>query len=509
MGMGCLTCRLGCSSIQQDKINEERKRLPMFRASDIKTGVIWRLTEVVGAEFFAFCSFLVLTRLLAPEYFGVVALASMLVLLTQLVLYQGVGEALVQIEDIEEDCFSSALWMNIGFATLAALVLIAGSGLIANAFSEPRFGPVLRAIAPLLLIYAVSGILQAKLRRELKLKGFAYASIFATILGAIVASVLAVRGAGVWSLVAQQWTYAIISTTMFLIHARWLPKLILRKTHVEQLANFSLNTIGAALLRFSLRQVDLLFLGFHMPSKQVGFYFLATRILTTVGQLTYYSIQRLGLPVLARLQNDPIRQQAAIISTLRLTSLVCLPIFFGMAMTADLAVPIIFGNEWLGSIPPFRILCLFSIFYAMSLIANQILLSAGHASTVFRLSVFNAVIFILAVAYASRYGIVATAIAGGLANTLCVPVYFYILQQKLHVDLAKIGSDLLSIWTAATAMVVAVIGARYYAFDTLGLLPSLLLSILLGVVVFAGAIWLLRRDYVDEFTTILIGERQP
>ena len=365
----------------------------MFAKRDIKIGIIWRLIEVVGAEFFAFCSFLILTRLLAPEHFGVVALATILILVAQLVLFQGVGEALVQIEDIETSWFSSALWMNVGLATLAALVLITAAPAIAAAFSEPRFAPVLRAIAPLLLIYSVSGILQSKLRRDLKLKGFAFASILATILGAIVAAIMAIKGYEVWSLVGQQWTYALTSTSMFILHARWLPRLTIRKPHIERLAGFSFNTIAAALLRFALRQLDLLFLGLYLPSKQVGLYFLATRILNTVGQLTYYSIQRLGLPVLSRLQNDPVRQQAAIISTLRLTCLVCLPIFFGMAMTADLAIPIAFGVEWNGSIQSFRILCLFSIFYALSLIANQILLSAGSASTVFRLSVLNAVLF--------------------------------------------------------------------------------------------------------------------
>ncbi|MDH3659276.1 MAG: lipopolysaccharide biosynthesis protein [Alphaproteobacteria bacterium] len=479
----------------------------MFKASDIKIGIIWRMIEVVGAEFFAFCSFLVLTRLLAPEHFGVVALATILILVAQLVLFQGVGEALVQIEEIETSWFSSALWMNVALASLAALILIAAAPAIAIAFSEPRFAPVLRAVAPLLLIYSVSGILQAKLRRDLKLKGFAFASILATILGAIVAAVMAIKGFEVWSLVCQQWAYALTSTIMFLLHAGWRPKLRIEKAHIERLAGFSFNTIGAALLRFALRQLDLLFLGLHLPSKQVGLYFLATRILNTVGQLTYYSIQRLGLPVLARLQNDPVRQQAAINATLRLTCLVCLPIFFGLALIADLAIPMAFGWDWTGSIEPFRILCLFSIFYAMSLIANQILLSAGHASTVFRLSVMNALLFATAVGFAAPHGIKVTAVAGGLANALCLPLYFYVLRQKLRIDLAQVGADLLPIWTAATAMAVAVLAARFYLLNALDQLLTLGLAILLGALVFAGVIWLLRRDYVDELTTAVLGER--
>lgn len=478
-----------------------------FQKKEIKIGIIWRLIEVVGAEFFAFCSFLVLTRLLAPEHFGVVALATILIMIAQLILFQGVGEALVQIEDIKTDWFSSGLWMNVGLAALAALILVAAAPLIANAFSEPEFAPVLRAVAPLLLIYSISGILQAKLRRDLKLKGFAFASILATLLGAGIAATMALMGFEVWSLVGQQWAYALTSTTMFLMHAGWRPRPVIRMAHIRQLAGFSFNTIGAALLRFALRQLDLLFLGLHLPSKQVGLYFLATRILNTVGQLTYYSIQRLGLPVLSRLQHDRVRQQEAIISTLRLTCLVCLPIFLGLATTADLVIPIAFGPEWQGSIVPFRILSLFSIFFALSLIIGQILLSAGFAGTVFRLSVMNALLFALLVAVAAPFGIKATAIAGGLANALCLPVYFYGLRKKLGLDLAHLGNDLLPIGTSAIAMVVTVTAARYALFNDLNAPLALGFCFTLGVLIFISTIWLLRRDYVDELTTIVLGDR--
>lgn len=479
----------------------------MFQRRDIKIGIIWRIIEVIGAEFFAFCSFLVLTRLLAPEHFGVVALATMLIMVAQLVLYQGVGEALVQKDDIEEACFSSALWMNIALASIAALILMTTAAWIAIGFSEPRFGPVLQAIAPLLLIYALSGILQAKLRRDLRLKGFAFASIFATICGAVVAALMALRDFEVWSLVGQQWTYALVSTAMFLVYTGWTPRFFVSMEHIRQLAGFSFNTIGASLLRFSLRQIDLVFLGFYLPSKEVGLYFLATRILYAVGQLTYYSIQKVGLPVLSRLQHDLDRHQVVIISTFRLTSLVCLPIFYGMATTADLAIPIVFGPEWVGSIQPFRILCFFSIVYALSLIANQVLLSVGLAATVLRLSVFNAVIFFIAIAFAARFGIAATALAGGLANTLCLPAYFYILRRRLNVDLLHLAGDLLPVLTAAIAMVAAIVAARYYALNALDPIMTLGFSILLGVVIFCAVFTLLRRDYVNQLVTMAIGER--
>ena len=359
----------------------------------------------------------------------------------------------------------------------------------------------------MLVIYALSGILQAKLRRDLKLKRFAFASICATICGAAVAALMALKGFEVWSLVGQQWAYVLVSTSMFSFYTGWRPKFLVEREHVRQLARFSLNTIGTALLRFSLRQIDLLFIGLFLPSNQVGLYFLATRIRNTVGQLTYYTIQKIGLPVLSRLQDDPVRHQAAVILILRLTCLVCLPIFFGMAMTADLVIPIVFGDAWTGSIQPFRLLCLFSIFYALSLIANQVLLSSGLSGIVLQLSIFNVLFFFAAVALAAPHGITATALAGGAANALCLPVYFCMLRRWLDVNLTHLLVELLPIWLAGTAMVVAVVGSRYAALDRLHPLADLSLSILLGALVFTGAIALLRRDIIDELLAMAGGER--
>jgi O-antigen/teichoic acid export membrane protein len=294
---------------------------------------------------------------------------------------------------------------------------------------------------------------------------------------------------------------------MFLVCARWMPAFFASLDHVRNLARFSLNTIASAMLRLSLRQVDVLFLGFYLPSKQVGLYFLATRILVTVGQLTYYSIQKIGLPVLSRLQTDVVRHQAAIISAFSMTCLVCLPIFFGMAVTGDLFIPLVFGEDWTGSIQPFRILCLFSIFYALSLIANQVMLSVDRSSIVLRLSVLNAVVFAGAIAFAAPRGIAATALAGGLANMLVAPVYFVALRKLLKVDLVHLGRELMPIWTAAFVMVAGVLAARHYALDHLAAPFALLLAILLGTVLYGAAVFLLRRDYAHLVLSLVTSSR--
>ena len=56
-------------------------------------------------------------------------------------------------------------------------------------------------------------------------------------------------------------------------------------------------------------------------------------------------------------------------------------------------------------------------------------------------------------------------------------------------------------------MVVAVIAARYDLLHPLDSLLVLDFSILLDMLVSIGSVWLLRRDYVDEISTMVFGER--
>lgn len=423
---------------------------------DIAKGAVWRVVEVMGAEFFAFGAFIISARLLLPNEVGIVAQATLFIMTAQLVLHQGLGEALVQSDDVGAAHFSSAFWLNLAIGAGAACLLAAGADLIGRLLAEPGFPPVLKGLAPTLILFAASGIYQAKLRRDLLLRGFAFASISASLAGGLVAVTLAWSGYGVWSLVAQQWTYAAVSLLVFALCSGWLPKMAIQGSHVRSLGAFGGLATISAFLQFAMRRLDLLILGIFLPTVQVGFYSVANRLMLSAGMLTYYSIQQIGLPVLSRLAHDREAHLHAIARTLRLVSLFCLPILVGLALVADIMIPLALGEKWQGSVRPFQILSVFGIFFALSLISGQILLSAGFAGLFVRLSVVNVALFLTAVTVAAPYGMAEAAVAGGVANMLAVPIYGLALKRTLGLRLRRCLLDQWPIWTA-TGMMVAVV----------------------------------------------------
>lgn len=470
----------------------------MHGRRQIAKGAVWRIIEVMGAEIFAFSAFIISARLLLPDEVGIVAQASLFIMTCQLLLHQGVGEALIQSDEVTSRHFSSAFWINLAVGTTAALTLFAVADIVGHVLDEPGLPAVLRGLAPTLVLFAASGIYQAKLRRDLLLRGFAFASASASFAGGMMAVALAWSGFGVWSLVAQQWTYASVSLVVFALFSGWLPQAFLSKDHIRSLGSFGGLATISALLQFAMRRLDLLILSIFLPTLQVGFFSVANRLMMSAGMLTYYSIQQIGLPVLSRLAHDPPSHRQAISKTLRLVSLICLPTLVGLSLIADIMIPLALSDKWSGSIRPFQILSAFGIFYALALISGQILLSAGFAGLFVRLSFVNVAMFLTAVTLAAPFGLAEAALAGGIANMLAIPIYMVALKRKLGLDLRQSLVEQWPVWIATGMMVVVVLVWSHLAAGYVGAPGMLVGKIIGGGLTFIGVMLALSYDDVKE-----------
>ena len=475
----------------------------------VARGVVWRVVEVMGSEVLAFGAFVLLARLLLPEHFGVVSQATLFVLTAQLVLQQGLPEALVQKDDVGDAHVDSCFWANLGLGVGAALLLAMGAPLAAAALDEPALTKVLIALAPTLVLLAASRIILAKLRRELRFRGFMALNVSATFAGAITAIILAKGGHGVWSLVAQQWIYALVGLVAGCAAARWRPSFRFDAAHIREMWAFSSFTMLEAMLAFCARRLDLLILAVYWSAEEIGFYFLANRLLFSAGMLTYYSISHLGLPFLARLAGDPEAYREAVYRTMRLVSLACLPTLIGLALVAPVLIPLLFGESWTKSVVPFQALAALSIFYAIALMGGQILISAGHARDAMGASALTMVLFLAAVALAAPYGITSAAIAGGLANLVVLPVYGRLLRRRFGIDPWRLAGEQLPYWSATAAMAAVVLALDLWLTPALAPVLHLLIAVIAGAVAFGVVITALaRRELMEIRTSFFPGDDQ-
>src|SRR5688572_7347173 len=166
-------------------------------------GIFWSVIQKWGRAAISILTFVVLSRLLAPEAFGLVALATVFTVFMELFLDQGFGAAIVQRSELEPEHLDTAFWINIVTGILMTIGLIAASGFIASIFEEPRLAPVLRWLSIIFILSSLSSTQISILQRKLAFKSLATRSLVATAVGGVVGMTMAFAGFGVWSLVGQ------------------------------------------------------------------------------------------------------------------------------------------------------------------------------------------------------------------------------------------------------------------------------------------------------------------
>lgn len=145
----------------------------------------------------------VMARLLGPEEFGIYALALPTVSFVALLADGGLGSTLAREPETSSKVWSSAFWLLLVMGCALALGASAFGVVLSYLVNQPRLALMIAILSLSIVFLALSVPAGARLMRRRSLGTGAIAELTASIVGAVLAVVLAMKGAGAWSLVFQ------------------------------------------------------------------------------------------------------------------------------------------------------------------------------------------------------------------------------------------------------------------------------------------------------------------
>jgi PST family polysaccharide transporter len=464
-------------------------------AAKAARGAGWRALETAGSEGLSFLLFVVLARLLMPEDFGIVALASSVVLSLQCLLQFGLPEALIQREHLTKENIRSAMSASLVWG----LVLVAFTWVIAWplawALGRPEFPKVFLALSSVLVLQSLSFPLHGMLRRELNLRAIAIRTLTATTVGGATAATLALNGFGPWALVAQQLIVASVGLIMLLRVSKDKPwPFHFTKQSFEPLIAVARPVMLGQFATQAARRLDAVALGFFLGNHEVGIYFLVTRVIQAVQMVTQFSIGEIALAVLSRLQSEPERLREGIRRAIRLTSYACLVFFGGLSIVAPVLVPVVFGEAMGDASEPLRILALFATGGAIISTIVHVLVSANAASTSSWLAVGVALVQLAAVFLAARFGMIPLVLAIGAVQILLVLPAFHLLSRHVGVSRHTLVVDQVPILLAFGVAWLSADWLKMWVQGDNPLISSALSALLFGIVLLSLGLLVFRRD---------------
>jgi PST family polysaccharide transporter len=331
-----------------------------------------------GLALVSFGSLVVYARFLTPADFGLFSIVLALIELLDVLVSMLFHDALVQKRDVTDLHFDTAFSASLllAFALFGACWCVAPTfaGLVHNA----QAAPVLAWTALRFPFTALGAIIVARQRRELAFKVLAIRSLVGRLGGAVLGIGLVALGAGVWGLVAQQVAIAGAASLVLWMGAERRPRLRFGGRELRELLGFGIYAVGAMFLNFSVKRVFTIVAGVMLGNELAGFLNIGFRAVDVLWAIAASAVGQVGLPVLARLQADPVRFRSAYGSALEFTCLLLYPCFCGIALVAPEVVELLFGARWLASAPYVTVLALLALVQAPRLLMTPALTALGR-----------------------------------------------------------------------------------------------------------------------------------
>jgi len=396
-------------------------------------GLFWSGIQRTGGQAIGLAAFIVLSRLLPPSTFGLLALANVYLLVALLFVEQGVSQAIIQRREVSPEHLDAAFSLSLALAALLTLLTVALAGPLAQVFNEPTLEPVLRWLSVTLLLSGLRATQAAVLQRQLRFRELAVRTTVAESIGGTVGIAMAVAGMGVWSLVGQAVARSLAGVVVLWRVSDWRPHLKFGLRPVRDITRFGLPVLGDRLVWLVQGKADDLVIGLVLGATALGYYSVGYRMLTYVTMLLAGTIQAVALPVLSLLQQDLGRFRHTFLTMLHYLALGAFPVFVGIAVVSPDIVPVLFGPQWAPSVPVMQVLALAGAAKILPLATGTALVARGHPGLQLRLNLVTTLLAVLGYVAVVGRGIVAVASVHLIVGLLVIPLHAGLLRSVFDI----------------------------------------------------------------------------
>ena len=465
-----------------------------LRSRSIRGGAV---TLIAQASKFAIqmTSTVFIARLLTPEDYGLVAMASVVIKFVQMFKTFGLSAAVVQKKHVNHAQVSTLFWINSGISFVIGLIIIAIAPAVAWFYQEPRLTNIMLVLSSVFIFGGLSIQHQALLRRQMRFASLARIELTSMALGVIAGIVAALNGAGYWALIILQISMTVSYNIGIWLTCRWRPGLPVWNSGVGSLLAFGGNLMAFSLVNYFSRNLDNVLIGRFWGSQELGLYAKAYQLLLLPIQQINNPVTKVALPALSRLQTKPEQYGRYYYKAILAITTVSMPLVAFTFAIADRIVLLLLGEQWMMVVPIFRWLMPAALIGTFNVAGGWIYQPLGRTDRQFQIGVIISAIDVIIFFVSVRWGALGVAAAYGLSRPiLLIPRMRHCYggvpaELKPHLNIGKLISTLsrpciASLGAAALLMIV-----NYRLLLEVNLLLALGLSLLLYVL-FYGAIWL-------------------
>jgi lipopolysaccharide exporter len=471
----------------------ERADAPIRAGRELARGSAWMIGMRWGIRSVGLVSTIILARLLAPDDFGVVAMAMVAVVIIETFMQTGSDLALLRNAEATREHYDTVWTFEIIQAALVAVILFVTAPLAAGHFEDARVTEVIRILSLRALISGFQNVGVVQFRRDLQFGKefrFGIAKKFATF---VVTIVVAIWLRNYWALVIGQVVGRVVEVGISFRMSDYRPRLTLAR--IGEIWGFSQWLVLSRFSRLVNRQFDRWVVGTIGGASAMGPYYVAADFATSPSDEVVLPMSRAAFPVYSRLQDEPAALRQAFHNVLASMTAISFVMGLGMAVVADDFVRVALGVKWVEAVPLIPWLGVFGALYGVAHTLDIFMLATGRERLTALMTAANALLTVPVLLAAGQnsdiVGIAAAKAAMALAFVIALSVA---ATRRPPVTLRGLWSALWPTLTAALMMAFAVKSIQSIA-PVDSAVYGLLRDVAAGAIVYiaaTAALWVLR-----------------
>lgn len=321
-------------------------------------GMIWSTIERFSTQGIQFVLTIIIARILLPDDYGLVAMLSIFMAISQSLVDSGFGNALIQKKKRTETDYSTAFCFNIVVSICIYSLLYITAPFIAAFYDQPQLVKIARVLGLNMVIVSLGTVQMIRFTIELDFKRLTIVALSSVIGGGAVGIWMAFHGFGVWALVFQ----TLIGSTLWSI-SLWL--LSDKYTcwgfsihSFRQLFSFGSRIMISGILHTVYVNMYSLVVGKFFNASILGYFNRAY----TLGQFPVQNFSAILLrvlyPVLCRYQDNETKFNYIFANYLRMSCFIIFPVMILLSILAEPIIGLLLTDKWLPAAPLLQIICL-------------------------------------------------------------------------------------------------------------------------------------------------------
>lgn len=407
---------------------------------------------------------MVVSRLLSPSEFGLVAMVTAITGIYDLFRDGGLGAAAVQQLTVTHEQKSTLFWINMLIGGILTLLCLLTAPVLVRFYNEPRLFWVTIALSAGFVFSGAGAQHSAALQRDLRYVALTAIDVTGVCISTVVAIALAAMGYGYWALVVSAIVATAANTIMMWTIVPWRPGLPQRHAGIASMLKFGGTVTLNGLIVYVAYNFDKVLLGRVWGADALGLYTRASQLINIPTYQLNAAIGDVAFSALSRLQDDPARYRSYFLKGYSLVIALTAPItLFSAAFSEDI-VRVALGPKWMEAAAVFRLLTPTVLFFGVVNPLGWLMMSRGLQRRSLNIALVLAPLCIASYFAGLPYGPTGIALAFSVTLTLWLLPHMMWCIKGTEISLIEL---LRSIWppfgSAAIAIAASVYSVQFFS----------------------------------------------